>query len=319
MKKYRRIVFMGSPDFAVCSLEKLLQQKYSVVAVVTTPDKRAGRGQKTSESAVKKYALAHKMNLLQPYSMQDRSFIETLQGLQPDVIIVVAFRMLPKIVWSMPRLGTFNLHASLLPNYRGAAPIQWAIMNGEKETGVTTFFLDEHIDNGAILLQKNTFIDPEESAGSLYKRLAQIGADLVVETLEGLFDKRLCAQNQIAEKGLQTAPKLFHEDGRICWQAPMERIFNKIRGLSPYPGAWTYLINESGKKLQFKIHRAICSYESHSLAPGTLVIKNKKMKIALKEGYLSIKEGQLEGRRCMQVNDLVNGLQGENYIISNTM
>lgn len=313
MKEYPRIVFMGSPDFAVYSLEKLLEQKYPVVAVVTVPDKRAGRGQKISESAVKKYALTHKLMILQPERMRDESFLDTLRNLQPEVIIVVAFRMLPKVIWSMPKLGTFNLHASLLPEYRGAAPIQWAIMNGEKKTGVTTFFLDEHIDSGAILLQKKTLIDPEETASSLYQRLAQMGAELVIKTLQGLIEKGLKPQSQIIKENLKMAPKLFHEDGKIHWQAPIELIYNKIRGLNPYPGAWTQLTNESGKKLLFKIYRAACSYQLHSHAVGTLVLKNKEMKIALTGGYLSIIEGQLEGRRRMQADELVNGLQGKNF------
>ncbi|WP_103327094.1 methionyl-tRNA formyltransferase [Bacteroidetes bacterium endosymbiont of Geopemphigus sp.] len=315
MKKYPRIVFMGSPDFAVYSLEKLLEQKYPVVSVVTIPDKRAGRGQKIFEPAVKKYALIHKLTILQPERVRDASFLETLRNLQPDVIIVVAFRMLPKVVWSMPKLGTFNLHASLLPNYRGAAPIQWAIMNGEKETGVTTFLLDEHIDSGAILLQKKTLIDPEETFGSLYQRLAEMGADLVLKTLQGITEKSLQPQSQIIKENLKTAPKLFHQDGKIHWQAPVEDICNKIRGLNPYPGAWTQLTNESGKKMLFKIYRATYSYKLHSQPVGTIILKNKEMKIAIIGGYISIIEGQLEGRRRMQADELINGLQRKNSIV----
>lgn len=314
IKDRPRIVFMGTTDFAVVSLKKLLEHQYHVIGVVTTPDKPAGRGQKIAESAVKKFISTQRLPLLQPESLKDHRFLTALQEWQADIQIVVAFRRLPKEVWALPTLGTFNLHASLLPQYRGAAPIHWAVINGEKETGLTTFLLNEEMDTGEILLQTKISIGPQETTGELYNRLAKTGSDLVIETLEGLTKNTLCPLPQLSKKFLIPAPKIFREDCYIDWTAPLDTIFNKIRGLSPHPAAWTLLSLAAGEPIAFKIYRAEPIKQKHDDPIKKVTIRRSQMKIAVKDGYLSIIEGQLAGKKRMRVNDLINGINKNNLL-----
>lgn len=250
-----KIVFMGTPDFAVASLNALVQNGFEIAAVVTAPDRPAGRGQKLKVSAVKEYALNHGLLILQPQSLKDPEFISSLNSLNADLQIVVAFRMLPKEVWSLPKLGTFNLHASLLPDYRGAAPINWAIINGEKETGVTTFFIDEEIDTGNIILQEKITIESSETAGQLHDRLMKLGAQLVVHTAKAISEGNLTTISQKDVKSVKMAPKLFRETCKLDWNRAAQEIYNKIRGLSPYPAAWG-LLNNGGVTTSVKIFKA---------------------------------------------------------------
>lgn len=309
-RKALRIVYMGTPKFAVAPLEEIIKSGYEVVGVVTTPDKPAGRGQKVAESAVKKYAVSQNLTLFQPAKMKDPEFINQLQQLNPDVIVIVAFRLLPKEVWSIPKLGTFNLHASLLPQYRGASPINFAIINGDKESGVTTFFIDDKIDTGEILLQAKTEINDSDDAGILHDKLKNLGKQLVVKTLEGLSEGTLKPQKQILKEGVEYkyAPKLFKENCQIHWNAPLENIHNLIRGLSPYPAAFTHLsINGESKIL--KIYKGHYKIEKHILDIGTVCIESKKtFKIAAADGFYFLTEVQLEGKKRMGISDFINGL-----------
>lgn len=288
-----------------------------MVGVVTTPDKPAGRGQKMAESAVKKYATEHKLNLFQPQKMKDPEFICQLKELNPDVIVVVAFRLLPKEIWAMPKLGTFNLHASLLPQYRGASPINFAIINGDKESGVTTFFIDDKIDTGEILLQDKVEIKDSDDAGTLHDKLEEIGKKLVVKTLEGLAEGNLKPQKQVLQEGIEYtyAPKIFKEDCLIHWEDPLEKINNLIRGLSPYPVAFTHLlINEQSKIL--KIYKGHYKLEKHILPVGTVLIEGKKtFKIAANNGFYFPAEVQLEGKKRMNSVDFINGLPQKHNLL----
>lgn len=301
---------MGTPEFAVAPLEEIIKSGYEVVGVVTTPDKPAGRGQKMAESAVKKYALSKCLTLFQPIKMKDSEFISQLQKLNPDVIVIVAFRLLPKEIWSIPKLGTFNLHASLLPQYRGASPINFAIMNGDKESGVTTFFIDDKIDTGEILLQAKTEIKDSDDAGILHDKLKAIGKQLVIKTLEGLSQGTLKPQKQLLKKGVEYkyAPKLFKEDCQIRWDTPLEKIHNLIRGLSPYPTAFTHLLINGESKI-LKIYKGHYKIEKHILNVGTVIIEGKKtFKIAAADGFYFLSEIQLEGKKRMEISDFINGL-----------
>lgn len=301
---------MGTPEFAVAPLEEIIKSGYEVVGVVTTPDKPAGRGQKMAESAVKKYALSKCLTLFQPIKMRDSEFISQLQKLNPDVIVVVAFRLLPKEIWSIPKLGTFNLHASLLPQYRGASPINFAIMNGDKESGVTTFFIDDKIDTGEILLQAKTEIKDSDDAGILHDKLKAIGKQLVIKTLEGLSQGTLKPQKQLLKKGVEYkyAPKLFKEDCQIRWDTPLEKIHNLIRALSPYPTAFTHLLINGESKI-LKIYKGHYKIEKHILNVGTVIIEGKKtFKIAAADGFYFLSEIQLEGKKRMEISDFINGL-----------
>lgn len=302
-----RIVFMGTPDFAVGSLEKILEAGFKVVGVVTAPDRPAGRGRKVREPSVKQFAVQHKLKVLQPTNLKDEAFLEELKKLDANLQVVVAFRMLPKVVWQMPKHGTFNLHASLLPQYRGAAPINWAIINGETETGVTTFFIDEKIDTGSIILQKTEKILPDDNAGTLHDRLMELGAGLVVETCRQIEDGTVTRHAQDEDMELKPAPKIHKDTCQIDWSAEMGDIYNHIRGLSPYPGAWTQLVN-AGKTETMKIFKTRTEQSEHNYPVGKLLVGKKILKVAVKEGFVSLLELQLPGKRRMQVNEVLNGI-----------
>ncbi len=303
-----RIVFMGTPEFAVGILDTILQNKYEVVGVITAADKPAGRGQKIKYSAVKEYALANELPLLQPTNLKDESFLAELKALNANLQIVVAFRMLPKVVWEMPSLGTFNLHASLLPNYRGAAPINWAVINGETKTGVTTFFIDDKIDTGAIILNAETAIGESESAGELHDRLMQLGSETVIQTLALLEKGNVSTTIQQDTAEIKTAYKLNKENCKIDWTKPASDIHNLIRGLSPYPAAWCFF-GDKGEEWNVKIYEASILNESHSLAIGQLVCTKKEMKIAVQDGYIQIQSLQFPGKKKMATSELLNGVQ----------
>ncbi|MCK0159368.1 methionyl-tRNA formyltransferase [Allomuricauda sp. F6463D] len=303
-----RIVFMGTPDFAVGTLKSILEADFNVVGVITAPDRPAGRGRKVQESAVKQFAVQHNLKVLQPTNLKDEAFLEELKNLDANLQVVVAFRMLPKAVWQMPEHGTFNLHASLLPQYRGAAPINWAIINGETVTGVTTFFIDEKIDTGTIALQKEEKILPDDSAGSLHDRLMEVGADLVVNTCKQIEGGTITRQAQDERMELKPAPKIHKDTCRIDWNASIEDIYNHIRGLSPYPGAWTQLIND-GKTDSMKIFKTRMERTQHNEMIGKLMMEKKSLKVAVKDGFISLLELQLPGKRKMQVNEVLNGLK----------
>lgn len=305
-----RIVFMGTPDFAVAILDKLVKDGREVVGVITAPDKPAGRGRKLNESAVKKYAKERNLNILQPTNLKDQTFLKNLKALKADLQIVVAFRMLPKLVWSMPRLGTFNLHASLLPHYRGAAPINWAIMNGETMTGATTFFIDDKIDTGEIILQEELPISNEDTAGSLHDRLMVLGADLVLKTVQAIAGGTVRPKKQEGSEKLKSAYKIFKETCVIDWNKDIEDIHNHIRGLSPYPTAWTTLENGENH-ITVKVYGAVMIKENHQLSNGALVFDKKEIKVAVKEGFIQLLEIQLAGKRKMKTHEVLNGLKLE--------
>ncbi len=305
MNESLRIVFMGTPDFAVASLRALVEKNYNIVGVITAPDRPAGRGRKIRTSSVKQYALEQGLTLLQPTNLKDPSFLQELESLKPDLQIVVAFRMLPKAVWNMPRFGTFNLHASLLPEYRGAAPINWAIINGETRTGVTTFFINEDIDTGAIIRQQEVEVSKNETAGDLHDKLMTLGSQLVIETVDLIAEGSVKPMEQ-SNSGFKPAPKLNKENCRIDWSEPMESIYNKIRGLSPYPGAWTLLSTDKGET-ECKILGATMISEAHKLKPGSIVASKKEIRVSVKEGYIKIESLQLSGKRKMDAASFLNG------------
>ncbi len=306
MKKLR-IVFMGTPEFAVGILDAIVKNNYEVVGVITAADKPAGRGQKVKYSAVKEYALANNLHLLQPTNLKDESFLAELKSLRANLQVVVAFRMLPKVVWSMPELGTFNLHASLLPDYRGAAPINWAIINGETTTGVTTFFIDDQIDTGAMIMSKTTDIDIVEDAGMLHDRLLNIGAEAVVETLQKIREETVKTQIQENSQDLKTAYKLNKDNCKIDWTKPMEEIYNLIRGLSPYPGAWCNLHNDKSSEFSIKIYETEILREKHDYKTGSFLTTKKEIKIAHPEGFLVLKSLQFPGKKRMKASEILNG------------
>jgi methionyl-tRNA formyltransferase len=308
--KALRIIFMGTPDFAVGILDILIKNEYNIVGVITAPDRPAGRGRKLNKSAVKKYAVENNIKVLQPTNLKNEGFLETLESLNANLQIVVAFRMLPKVVWNMPKYGTFNLHASLLPQYRGAAPINWAIINGETKTGVTTFFIDEKIDTGAIILQDETSIEKSDNAEDLHDRLMNLGAKTVLKTVERIQNDNFKTTKQPNYDDLKVAYKIHRETCEIDWNKPIEDIYNFIRGLSPYPAAWTTLEN-SDSKIITKIYKANMLLEQHDLEVGMLVFNKKEMKVAVKEGYLNLEEIQLQGKKRMHINDVLNGLNLE--------
>ncbi len=308
MTKPLRIVFMGTPEFAVHVLDRIRKDYGQVVGVVSVPDKPAGRGRKLHSSAVSNYANQHHLPLLQPEKLKSAEFISELTNWQADVFVVVAFRMLPKKVWEIPAKGTFNLHASLLPQYRGAAPINWVIINGETMSGVTTFLIDEKIDTGNILLQEKVDITPTETAGELHDDLMHVGGDLVVKTLKGLEDNTIEAKPQITPPHLKLAPKIFKEDCQINWNSSLQDVYNLIRGLSPYPTAWTHLKQDDSTKT-LKIYRVSVEYEKNSYAIGKILIHKDKLAIAHSEGFIYLEEIQLEGKRKMEVHDFLNGFK----------
>ena len=303
-----RIVFMGTPEFAVGILDTILQNNYEVVGVITAADKPAGRGQKIKYSAVKEYALANNLHLLQPTNLKDESFLAELQALNANLQIVVAFRMLPKVVWDMPSLGTFNLHASLLPNYRGAAPINWAIINGETKTGVTTFFIDDKIDTGAMILNAETAIGTNESAGELHDRLMELGSKTVTQTLALLENGKVTTTIQEDNAEIKTAYKLNKENCKIDWHQPASEIHNLIRGLSPYPAAWCF-ISDKGEEWNVKIYQSNIVIEAHTLAVGQLVCTKKELKIAVRDGFIQIESLQFPGKKKMNTAEFLNGIQ----------
>lgn len=309
-KRDLRIVFMGTPDFAVASLKKLVTNGYSVVGVITAPDKPAGRGQKLRESAIKQYAKHQKLNILQPTNLKDPSFIEALKALNANLQVVVAFRMLPKVVWKMPKFGTFNLHASLLPDYRGAAPINWAIINGETKTGVTTFFIDDKIDTGALILQEKVGIGAKENAGTLHDKLMDVGGDLVLKTVALIEKGPVQTTPQSDNKAIKTAHKLDKDTCKIDWHDQIDAIFNKIRGLSPYPTAWSYLLNGE-VQTTIKIYSVDKEIKDHDHEYGRIIAAKKEVKVAVKDGYLKLMEVQLPGKRKMDIPSLLNGYRFE--------
>jgi len=311
-KKTTRIVFMGTPHFAVPSLQALVENGYNIVGVITMPDKPAGRGYKLQPSAVKIYAVEQGLKVLQPEKLKDEAFLQELRELRADVQIVVAFRMLPEVVWAMPPHGTFNLHSSLLPQYRGAAPINWAIINGEKETGVTTFFLQHEIDTGSIIFQEKTTITNADTAESLHDRLMLMGADLVVKTTDAIIQgiAPSVPQSELIQHNaeLKSAPKLFKETCRINWNQSAKKIRNFIRGLSPYPAAWTKL-HSSDDDAVFKIFACEIAQNSRPLLPpGTIETDHKTyLNVAVKDGFIHITDMQLSGKKRMKVLDFLNG------------
>ena len=303
-----RIIFMGTPDFAVGSLRALVENGANVVAVVTMPDKPMGRHQDTPQpSAVKRYALETGLPVLQPVSLKDPAFIGELKALRPDLGIVVAFRMLPESVWSLPRLGTFNLHASLLPQYRGAAPINWAVINGEKETGVTTFFLKHAIDTGNVIYQRTTPITDEDNAGTVHDRLMEMGAALVVETVQAIAEGKAPSTPQMETGDLRSAPKIFKDTCRIDWSRLGRTVFNFIRGLSPYPAAWTVLV-DGDKLTEVKIHKATFEARSTNLPTGTIDTTDG-LRVTVSDGCVLVHELQVAGRRRMPAADFLRGLR----------
>lgn len=317
MKKDLRIVFMGTPDFAVQSLKILVENNYNIVGVITAPDKPAGRGQKLSESSVKKYAVAHNLKVLQPTNLKSETFVSELKELNANLQIVVAFRMLPEVVWNMPELGTFNLHASLLPQYRGAAPINWAIINGEKETGVTTFFLQHKIDTGDIIAQEKVGIGEDETAGELHDKLMEIGSDLVLKTVKNIENNSITTQPQNENQILKEAFKIFKPDCKINWSKSIDDIHNLIRGLSPYPTAWTEFKNkETEEIISCKIYRTKKQIEEHSFSIREVVQTKNELKIAVNGGFIKILELHLAGKKRMETSALLNGFDFKNYTLN---
>jgi len=301
-----RIVFMGTPQFAVASLQALIANQKNVVGVITAPDKPAGRGQSLRQSAVKEFAVQYNINVLQPTNLKEASFLEALKNLQANLFIVVAFRMLPKAVWEMPKYGTFNLHASLLPDYRGAAPINWAIINGETKTGITTFFIDDKIDTGDLILQEEVAIAAEDNAETLHNKLMAVGSELVIKTVEQIASGTVKTIPQNNTTNLKTAYKLNNDNTKINWEHSPEAIYNLVRGLSPYPSAWSYLDTDS-KTLSVKIFKTTIETTPHNLAVGQIITTKSEMKVAVKNGYIKILEMQLPGKKRMDIKSLLNG------------
>jgi len=301
-----RIVFMGTPDFAVGILDKLIQHKYNIVGVVTAPDRPAGRGQKLQESAVKKYALTNNLKIVQPSNLKSESFLEELKSLQANLQIIVAFRMLPKVVWEIPAFGTFNLHASLLPDYRGAAPINWAIMNGEKYTGATTFFIDDKIDTGEIIAQSKIAIKEDDTAGTLHDTLMNLGADLVIKTVQQIEAGKVTTKKQPNTPIEKVAYKIHKETCEINWDKSIDEIYNHIRGLSPYPASWTTLYTND-QALFLKIYTVAIHKEIHDHKVKTVIFDKKSIKVAVQDGFIELLEIQLPGKRKMRTQDVLNG------------
>jgi methionyl-tRNA formyltransferase len=303
-----RIVFMGTPLFAVTSLDELITAGCNIVGVVTAPDKPAGRGKKLSQSAVKEYALAHGLKILQPEKLKDEKFLEELRALKADLQVVVAFRMLPEVVWNMPPRGTINLHASLLPQYRGAAPINWVLINGEAESGVTTFFLKHDIDTGNVLFTEKVTLTGHETAGELHDRLMAKGAGLLVKTVKAIESGRYSElpQSELGEgEELRHAPKIFKEDGQIHWNNSVNAIYNLIRGLSPVPGAYTHLNDKT-----LKIYRAEVQEAEPAILPGGFLTDSKTfLKFAAKDGFINVTDLQLEGKKRMGIEEFLRGVR----------
>ncbi len=299
---------MGTPDFAVTILKGLIEKNYNIVGVITAPDKPAGRGRKLNESAVKVYAKSQGLHIMQPTNLKSEAFVEELKALNANLQVVVAFRMLPKVVWQMPKLGTFNLHASLLPNYRGAAPINWAIINGEKKTGVSTFFIDEQIDTGEMILQKSIKIDKNETAGTLHDKLMHLGSKLVLKTVKLIKKGDVVTTPQPENVDIKTAYKLNKDNCKIDWNLSLKKINNKVRGLNPYPSAWC-LMKNGEDTLNVKVYNVTPIKEKHTIAIGTVIILKSEIKVAVKKGYIILDEIKLPGKRKMDIKSLLNGFQ----------
>lgn len=312
-KEDLRIVYMGTPDFAVESLRCLVEGGYNVVGVITMPDKPAGRGHKLQFSPVKQYALEHNLPLLQPEKLKDEAFLEALRAWKADLQIVVAFRMLPEVVWNMPRLGTFNLHASLLPQYRGAAPINWAVINGDTETGITTFFLKHEIDTGEVIQQVKVPIAETDNVGTVHDKLMLLGGQLVTETVDAILadEVRTIPQEEMAVVGeLRPAPKIFKETCRIDWNQPVKRVYDFVRGLSPYPAAWTELCMPDGQRLVLKVFETDKILENHNQHPGTVQTDGKKiLRVAATDGWIDIRALQLPGKKRLKTEELLRGFR----------
>lgn len=309
-KKDFRIIYMGTPDFAVYPLKSLVERGYNIVGVVTLPDKPSGRGQKMNATAVKKYAEEVGLKIMQPTKLKDESFLEELRDLNADLGIVVAFRILPEVVFSMPKHGTFNLHGSILPDYRGAAPINWAVINGDKKTGVTTFMLDHDIDTGEVIDYKEVEITSSDNAGSIHDKLMYVGGDLVIESVNQIIEERLVTkpQKSYTESMQRAAPKIFKDDCKINWNKNTTEIHNLIRGLSPYPAAWTDFGLKYGSEISMKIFSSEIEAVSHNLKCGDVVCDAKKVfKIATLDGFIHVKDAQLAGKKRMDIESLLRG------------
>ena len=303
MDQKPRIVFMGTPPFAVASLKALLEAKMNVVGVVTSPDKPAGRGMQLQQSAVKQFALAHNLTILQPEKLKSLSFKEAITQLKPDIQVVVAFRMLPEIIWSLPSMGTLNVHGSLLPQYRGAAPINWAIINGEKQTGVTTFQLQHAIDTGAVLLQTSIHIEDDMTAGELHDQMMLVGANLLIKTLNGILNNSIQSTPQNNSTDFNHAPKIFTKHCEINWNEPLQAVYNLVRGLAPFPGAQTKIEGKLVKLFTTKMVQ-----DSPLESPGTFITDGKTFaKFACKDGYLLLEDIQWEGKKRMKITDFLRG------------
>jgi methionyl-tRNA formyltransferase len=309
-KEDLRIVYMGTPDFAVEALQCLVEGGYNVVGVITMPDKPAGRGHKIQYSPVKQYALDHQLPLLQPEKLKDEEFIQALREWKADLQIVVAFRMLPEVVWNMPRLGTFNLHASLLPQYRGAAPINWAVINGDTETGITTFFLKHEIDTGEVIQQVRIPIADTDNVEIVHDKLMHLGGRLVIETVDAILEGKVKSipQEEMAVAGELPAPKIFKETCRIDWNQPVKRVYDFIRGLSPYPAAWSELVNPEGEAVVVKIFESEKLPKVHTLAPGSIVTDGKNfLRVAVPDGFVNVLSLQLPGKKRLKTDELLRG------------
>lgn len=305
-----RIIYLGTPDFAVAPLDTLVHNDCNIVAVITAPDKPSGRGLQMNEPAVKKFAVAHNIPVLQPTNLKDPAFLEDVRSYNADLQIVVAFRMMPEALWNMPRLGTFNLHASLLPQYRGAAPINHAVINGEKETGVTTFFLKHIIDTGDIIFREKVAIGPNETAGELHDKLMHVGAALVLKTVQAIEANNVqpIPQDDIPESKLKSAPKIFRDFCRVNWLLTAEQVHNHIRGLSPYPAAYSVLKNTDGKEQEVKLLRTAVSTQPHNKAIGTVESDNKSyLRVYLAGGSIDILELQPATKRRMKISEFLAG------------
>ena len=313
-KEDLKIVYMGTPDFAVEPLRRLVEDNYNVVGVVTMPDKPAGRGHKLQFSPVKQFAVDHNLHVMQPEKLKAEEFVNELRSLNADLFIVVAFRMLPEVVWAMPRLGTFNLHGSLLPQYRGAAPLNWAIINGEKRTGITTFFLTHEIDTGKIIDQQVIAIEDSDNVGTIHDKLMVMGGDLVIKTVNAILwgGIKPIPQEELyaSESELKPAPKIFKETCHLDFNNPTENIHNLVRGLSPYPAAWANLTAEGKEDVQMKIYETKKEICAHNEAPGTLLTDGKKfLKVATKDGYLHLLQIQVPGKKRLSIEDFLRGFR----------
>ncbi|MFC2099088.1 methionyl-tRNA formyltransferase [Bacteroidota bacterium] len=314
-----KILFMGTPEFAVASLSTLLEGGQEIVGVVTAPDKPAGRGKQIQSSAVKKFAVEQDLKILQPENLKSGDFITELNELAPDLIVVVAFRMLPEEVWELPPLGTINLHASLLPNYRGAAPINRVLMNGEKETGVSTFFIEKEIDTGKIIFQETVPINPEDDAGILHDRIMNKGAELLIKTVRAIKDGNppRIDQSEFIKPGekLKTAPKVHKEDCLIDWNQPVQKVYDHVRGLSPYPAAWTTIVSPEGEERTIKVFASEKKERDSVFPPGTLLSDGKnRIEVVCSQGILNLKEVQIEGKKRMDIEEFCRGIKNlESY------